>query len=304
MENDCKYISIRGVKRLCTFKSDIYHSDTQEGKDYLHEMIRSDKMFDGMSIFVCSDLLEFFVTEILDKITNKFILVSGMSIKTCPVEALRQINFFKLLNNKYLIRWCSQNNVIKNQSVIVQVPLGIDYHSLYNNPKHWRSTVDGNSPVEQEQYLINIANYALPFYKRINKIYVNFNLETDRFGQRKQCLKNINPQLLIMCQERIKRIQTWKNTTKYAFVLSPYGQGMDCHRTWEALILGSIPIIKSKEFVKLFEDLPVLIVEYWHQINQKLLDDTIENFKNRTFNYDKLTLDYWKKYLYMNYRNI
>jgi hypothetical protein len=31
----------------------------------------------------------------------------------------------------------------------------------------------------------------------------------------------------------------------YAFVASPYGGGPDCHRTWEALILGCIPIVKS-----------------------------------------------------------
>ena len=61
-----------------------------------------------------------------NRITNKFILISGMSIKTCPVEALDQISFFKLINNKYLVRWCSQNNVIKNYHSIIQIPLGLD----------------------------------------------------------------------------------------------------------------------------------------------------------------------------------
>ena len=300
MENECKYISIRGFKRLCTFKSNIYISDTQNGKEFLQDMLKSNNMFDGMSIFVGSDYLQYFVTSILDKITKKFILVSGMSIKTCPVEVLDQPSFFKLINNKYFIRWCSQNNVIKNYPSIIQIPLGIDYHAVYNDPKKWGKIADGKSPVEQEKYLIDVINNSKPFYERINKIYVNFEVNADRFGQRKDCLKKISPSLLAMYQEKQKRTQTWINTSKYAFVVSPYGQGMDCHRTWEALILGSIPILKSKEFVNMFKDLPVLFVEDWDQITQKLLDDIIEKFKNTNFNYDKLALDYWKQLVFNN----
>jgi hypothetical protein len=295
MENECKYVSVRGLKRLCTFKSDIYLSDTENGKEFLYHMLKSNQMFDGMSIFITSNQLKFFVTEILDKIKHKFILVTGMSIKTCPIEVLSQQQFFKLINHTNLIRWCSQNNTIKNYGTIVQIPLGIDYHSVYNNPSKWEKIADGKTPFEQEQYLIDVANNAKPFYERINKIYVNFDIKADRFGQRKQCIKNIPASLQQVYQDKLRRTQTWINTTKYAFVVSPYGQGMDCHRTWEILILGSIPILKSKEFVRLFEDLPVLFVNDWKDITQKLLDDTIEKFKNKTFNYDKLTLNYWQE---------
>jgi hypothetical protein len=299
MENNCKYISIRGLKRSCNFKSNVYLSDTQNGRDYLYDMIKDNKMFDGMSIFVVSDLLEFFVNEILDKIKHTFILVSGMSVKTSPVETLKKTNLFKLINNKYLIKWCSQNNTIQYYPKVLQVPLGIDFHSVYNNPKKWTKIVDGNSPVEQETYLIDIANKSAPFYERINKIYVNFNMNTDRFKQRKACLKELPQNVLAYHQEKMKRTQTWEQTVKYSFVLSPYGNGMDCHRHWEALILGSILIIKSKEFIKMFEDLPVLIVNDWREINQELLDSTIELFKNKTFNYDKLTLEYWKQQVFI-----
>lgn len=298
MEDNCKYVTIRGLKRLCTFKSDIYISDTQNGKEFLYNMVNSNNMFNGMSIFICSDLLEFFVINILDKISNKFILISGMSIKTCPKEALCEKSFYKLISNTYLIRWCSQNNTIQYHPKIIQVPLGLDYHVVYvnKNLQKFAKMIDGNTPFEQEKYLIDVINNSKPFYERINKIYVNFDVNADRFGQRKTCLKDIDPSLLAIYQERLKRTKTWINTTKYAFVISPYGNGMDCHRHWEALILGSILIIKSKEFIKLFEDLPVLIVNDWKDINQKLLDDTIQIFKTRTFNYEKLTLEYWKKY--------
>ena len=55
---------------------------------------------------------------------------------------------------------------------------------------------------------------------------------------------------------------------------------------------------KSKEFVNIFKDLPVLFVEDWTDITQELLDYTIQKFKNMNFNYDKLTLEYWKKIVF------
>ena len=103
MENECKYISVRGLKRLCTFKSNIYIADSQNGKEFLLNMLKSKNMFDGMSIFVGSDYLQYFVSSILNKITNKFILITGTSIKTCPVEVLDQSSFFKLINNYFQI---------------------------------------------------------------------------------------------------------------------------------------------------------------------------------------------------------
>jgi len=41
-------------------------------------------MFNGMSIYVCSDLLKFFVNNIFPKINKNFILVSGDSDLCVP----------------------------------------------------------------------------------------------------------------------------------------------------------------------------------------------------------------------------
>lgn len=294
MENNCKYVTIRGLKRLCTFKSKSFTSDNANGIEFLLSMIKGKFMFNGCSIFLCSDLLSFFVREILPQIKHYFILVSGMSIKQCPVETLSQQDFFKLINNKYLIQWCSQNNSINNHPKIMQIPLGLDYHSLYTKYEQWHKIIDGKEPIEQEKYLIQIVENAKPFHERIHKIYVNFDTGNDRYGQRKDCLDNVKKDLMVVHLEKIKRTETWNMSSQYAFVLSPYGNGMDCHRTWEALILGCIPIIKSKELKTLYSDLPVLNVDSWSDINQQLLDKTIEDFKEKTFDYSKLTLEYWK----------
>jgi hypothetical protein len=91
----------------------------------------------------------------------------------------------------------------------------------------------------------------------------------------------------------LSRSQTWGEMCKYSFVLSPFGNGYDCHRTWEALCLGAIPIVRAKHFKDLFADLPVLNVDEWSDVTQELLQNTMREFKQKKFNYEKLTLKYW-----------
>jgi hypothetical protein len=53
----------------------------------------------------------------------------------------------------------------------------------------------------------------------------------------------------------------------------------------------------------MFEDLPVLIVRDWREVSRELLDKTINDFKNRNFNYEKLKLDFWVNKI-NSYKNI
>jgi hypothetical protein len=94
----------------------------------------------------------------------------------------------------------------------------------------------------------------------------------------------------------INRYETWGKYTQYAFVVSPRGNGYDTIRTWEALMLGCIVIIRRYEHSGLnvlFENLPVLIVDNWRDITRELLDQTIIEFSTRVFQYEKLSMKYW-----------
>jgi hypothetical protein len=44
---------------------------------------------------------------------------------------------------------------------------------------------------------------------------------------------------------------------------------------------------------KVFEDLPVLLVNHWTDVNETLLQHTTESFKRKQFKLEKLTLQYW-----------
>ena len=295
MENLCCYVNSRGLLKSCDFHSKNPKSSCNNDFNYLNNMVKLNKMFDNMSIYVCSELLLFFVTNILPKIRHKFVLVTGDSDLIVPKEILPERQFYLLINSKYLLKWFAQNTQIQNCDKIVQLPIGLDYHTISNNPKHqWKLSNENHLPKFQEKILQEIKISSIPFFERINKIYVNFSTGNDRFNDRAISLKSIPTNLMVINQTFTPRTINWNNIIKYAFVLSPFGNGMDCHRTWESLCLGSIPIIKAPNFKALFKDLPVLIVNNWSEITEDLLNTTIINFKSKSFNYEKLTLEYWK----------
>ena len=75
------------------------------------------------------------------------------------------------------------------------------------------------------------------------------------------------------------------------FVISPEGNGYDCHRHYETWITGGIPIIEYNEKIKeKYKDLPILFTKDYSEINENYLNKKYEEFKNKYFNYQKLLL--------------
>jgi hypothetical protein len=144
--------------------------------------------------------------------------------------------------------------------------------------------------------LLNVINQSPIFSERQNKIYVNFSRENDRFHDRKKSLQKISNNLLEINNNFTKRTDNWKLMATYKFILSPFGIGMDCHRTWESIALGCVPIICAPNFKKLFDGLNVLIVNDWSEVTEELLNsylDTIGNNELNSINNEKIKLSYW-----------
>lgn len=87
------------------------------------------------------------------------------------------------------------------------------------------------------------------------------------------------------------------------FVLAPEGNGIDCHRTWEALYLGSIPIVQRSYLTEYFSKiLPMVIVDDPEDLTEEYLMKKLEYFKNQQYSFDVLKLSYWKN-LILNIRD-
>jgi hypothetical protein len=88
----------------------------------------------------------------------------------------------------------------------------------------------------------------------------------------------------------------WKKKGEYAFSISPHGNGWDCQRTWEDLILGCIVIVKTSPLDCLYKDLPVVNVQDWSEVTSQNLEKWGSRFGNVLHNLsyrEKLTHCYW-----------
>jgi hypothetical protein len=81
---------------------------------------------------------------------------------------------------------------------------------------------------------------------------------------------------------------------EHFYVLSPEGNGIDCHRTWEALYMNRVPILIRNANTRMYEDLPVLLVDDWSAVTEKRLRDGMAAFVAAHYNLEKLKFSFWQ----------
>ena len=104
---------------------------------------------------------------------------------------------------------------------------------------------------------------------KLRRIFCDVSVNShDRFGGQRKLVANIlkNVEHADAIVKRAPQQKIWRLYAHYEFGVSPPGNGLDCHRTWEVLALGSIPIVMTSRFDDLFAQLPVIIVSDWHEL--------------------------------------
>lgn len=76
------------------------------------------------------------------------------------------------------------------------------------------------------------------------------------------------------------------------FCISPRGNGVDCHRTWEALYLRTIPIVTRSILTDQHPDLPMIVLDDWSQFgpiefSPELYDQTIGDWLPESLSLDR-----------------
>lgn len=127
----------------------------------------------------------------------------------------------------------------------------------------------------------------------INKLlYMNITVSTNN-AVRKKVYDFFAPQPYCYNAPKKTFANYAQEMAEFCFVVSPEGNGLDCYRTWEALYLGCIPVVKSNALNPLYENLPVVIVDDWSQVSQEFLQEQLEIIKNKKWDREKLSIYYW-----------
>ncbi len=242
---------------------------------WIHEQVKQfpvEKMEYGSVIYVKTDLLKHFIRSIHPKIRYPYVLVTHNS------DLAIDKKYSSFIENPKLIAWHGEN-IAFDHPKLHPIPIGIPNPELpVGNLSLWSKNLDSIS------------------LERNFKVYVNFNPETH--PRRREIINKIRENPIYSLSESTDLEGYIQDLKSYQFVLSPRGNGLDCHRTWEALYMGAIPIVETSSLDPLFSDLPVIIVERFEDLTHEYLVKAYEDLKKRTFKKDKLSASYWRALLH------
>ena len=228
-------------------------------------------------VYVDNDRIRKFFTLIKD-IKTPFKLLSHNGDSTFIEEEVKN-------RPSCVVKWYGQNINAPNNENIVSLPIGLERG-------HWSTKRYGKKGYKHNKiYKYSTIDTSI----KDKLLYINFNPNTNK-SKRVPLLSHFKKEpwtYVRLGGIRGNLDQYFKECKESHFVLCPDGNGIDCHRNWEMLYLGVIPIIENSYFHnRVYKELPVLIVDNFKNINSELL----KTYKIPTyFNNEKLKFSYWEK---------
>jgi len=266
--------------------------------------IRPSRLRHGDLVWIASRYVEEFIKGVLPKLDKKIGLVITDGDDSFPSSFLGKCDIHKLLGSENIMSIFSQNydGTYGIGNKVFGIPIGLDFHSINRKGGFWGSPQ--KSAQEQEEELAGILAGAKPVNDRIVKAYIDFHLN-DRLlydgTKRSAIFAMVNKPEIVDCQVgMVGRNELWKRKSQYLFSISPHGAGLDCHRTWEDLVLGCIVIVKKSALDPLYEGLPVAIVDSWNEITKEKLVEWKHQYSPMLLDgryREKLKLEWWIGYM-------
>ena len=193
-----------------------------------------------------------FVQVALPQIRKPFILITTDGDAAVP-SGLRPDTVTALKASPYLVAWYSQN-CDGTSAAVRPFPIGLDFHTLRN----W------TTPQRLASSLARVRRAAAPVRMRQRRLFSDLNLSPT--PARREAIAALQGcDHFDQAKARLSQTAIWRQYARYPLVLSAEGNGMDCHRTWELLLLGCIVVTKTSSLDGLYEGLPVTIVEDWRE---------------------------------------
>jgi hypothetical protein len=180
----------------------------------------------------------------------------------------------------------NENNIIVNashtneQDDFVSWPIGMSFQY---------------SDIRKE--ITDLSSFQLGDHSKMVLCAIN-----DYTDSRRRETSNINRRSILKTLEKNNIKNTlldhktyFQELSTYKFVISPEGNGVDCHRHYEALMAGCIPIVEYSEYIcDKYGDVPILYTRDYSEINDKYLEEVYERMKKKVYDFSALFLNYYE----------
>lgn len=256
---------------------DTFRSFADHCIDLTTTQVDVEKINQGDIVYVHGDIVGAFIEQIHPHIKNKYILLTHNSDLTMPGL------YSYILDDQKLIAWFALNPDIVHPK-LYPIPLG---HANKFCPSGVISVIDTYAKNKWKLY-----------EPKKELLYMNFKLYNN--SNKRQIVQDLFEQqgLCVQAYSSTKPFEQFlAEMAHYKFALSPEGVGPDCHRTWEAMMVGCIPIVLHSPLDSLFDDLPVLIIDDWYQVTPEFLEKKYKEMMHKQYNREKLYINYWRDLL-------
>ncbi len=228
---------------------------------------------DNDKVFIKTDFLEQFIQSDLKNINKKVVVLIHNS--DYSFDKIHAENF---ADREIIVFSQNLNLDFTNYKNIYPLPIGIENRSYFMNGK--------------------LSNFKKVMNKQIpksnnNLVLCAFNPTTN--PERNNILELSSKNKLINFLRFSSHQEFLVEVSKHKFNLCPEGNGIDTHRFWESLIVGTIPIVKNNYLIKNFESIgvPCYVLNEWSE-----LDNLNENDLNSYFDLNKNNLKENKSYYF------
>lgn len=236
--------------------------------------------------------LDFFAQNI-SLLTLPCILITSDGDRETP-SSYSDNTVTRILNCKKISKWFTQNydkSIINDK--LQFYPIGINLH---HKKEHM------NLPFQTIVDSLLEINKKADHIKKENTIFCDSHLNFTH-PERKEMLEVLkNNKNIRFLDKKVDFNEIHELYSKYQFVLSPRGNGVDCYRTWEAFLFGAIVITKTSSLDRMYIDnnLPVVILQDWDELNSLNLTNKLERWKiehlektNSKNILSKFNINYW-----------
>jgi hypothetical protein len=258
------------------------------------------------------------VSGLLLDIEVPYILITAICDETvpymynCPEKP--KYDYRPLLESKNLVAWFGTNVDLEHPK-IHPIPLGIpfskpvhsDTHPAFKSPHckymGWYSdlfdigvVIDKYNSMPLEEIK---ERFTRPKKELLFSGYTTMNTDDCTVERYRKIRSELDGYLATTGFVK-SDLMSWERYTERLaeskFTLSPPGRGIDTHRTYEALICGSIPIVFPAYLNKLYEGLPVVVLDDFRKLTPEYLERKYNEVMSRgDYDFTKLTCDYWCK---------
>lgn len=200
------------------------------------------------------------------------------------------------LDNK-LVKCCYTWNKSTNHEKLHCLPIGLNYSRHFDSITEWLNNKQTSPPSKllSVNYSPHTNSVRGELVEKAKNNWSEFCDILDFIPFKKSFWKKSNIEGKIKVD--ISNPECYEQMSRYKFILSPPGAGEDTHRTWEALYVGCIPIVKSSLLNSLYEDLPVIIINDWGEITKEFLEEEFkkiqEKKQRKEYKFEKLGISYW-----------